>query len=227
MPAVPALIMAGSAVYGAYQARRASQEAQQRSPEELAAMTSSQRLAGLTAGQGQQVFNTAMPAVQRTLGYYGTLLNGTRAARNAAVAPETQSVANAYEGANRAIGRGYVRGGARDYALAENARGRAADVARLTTGVRPQAAQAMSSIAGGLLPQATANYQTAAGINEGLVGTGFANRRFGQEAGNMAGQNWGQLFARLMSVYGNRNRGGGVGGGNGTYYEPNDTNGFG
>lgn len=207
MPAIPALIMAGGALGSAYMSSRAASEASRRSPEERQAMSSSQRLSDLTASQGQQLFGAAMPAVQRTLGYYGTLLNGNRAARNAAVAPEAQSVANAYEGANRAIGRSYVRGGGRDYALAENARGRAGDIARLTTGVRPQAAQAMSAIAGGLLPNATANYGTAAGINEGLIGAGFNNRQFGQQAGMLAGQNWGQLFARLMAVYGNRNSG--------------------
>lgn len=232
MPAVPAAIMAGSAIYGAYQSRKAAHEAMQLSPVEQQAQSNSQRLATLTAGQGRQMFDRAMPAVGNTLNYYQTLLNGSKAARYAATSPEAESTSSAYEGANQAIGRSYIRGGQKDQALAENARARAGDIARLTTGVRPMAAQGTMGVAGQLLPAGAQAYGTSAGINEGLAGGGFRNRQLGQEAGANAGQNWGQLFARLLSIYGNKGIGGrsGMGyatGGNGQNYQPGWDAGFG
>lgn len=228
MPAVPALIMAGGAIGSAYLSKKAADKAQELSPAEQQAQRSSQQLSDLTAGQGRQMFNTAMPAVSNTLRYYQTLLSGNKSARYAATAPEAESVAGAYQGANEAIGRSYLRGGERDQAIAENARARAGDIARLTTGVRPMAAQGTMGVANTLLPTAAGSFGTAAGINQGLIGAGFQNRLLGQQVGAQQGMNWGQLVARLMSIYGQKGPGGySAGGGNGSYYQPNFDNGIG
>jgi hypothetical protein len=204
MPAVPALIGVAGSLGSAWLGSRAAKSAMQRSPEELDALTANTALARQSATQGSQLFSRSMPAVGNALNYYQTLLSGNRAARTAAMAPEAESVANAYEGANQAINRGYVRGGVRDTALAENARAKAGQIARLTTGVRPMAAQGMADIGSRLMGAGQQSVGTAAGINQGTIASGTQNRLIGMQAGQETTRSLGAIFARLLALYGQR-----------------------
>lgn len=214
MPAIPAIISGGAAIgsslIGGMFGKKAASTAMQKTPEEQNAFNANTKLAGQQTAQGNEMFNTAMPAVKSSLGYYNTLLSGNRAARVGAVAPEAESVSSAYEGANKAVGRGYVQGGAKDQAFAENARARAGAISRLTTGVRPMAANSMAQIGGSLLPGAAQRQGQAANIYGGQGYTEMQNRKMGQDAGSSTSANFGGLFARLMSLTG---KGGGGGGG--------------
>lgn len=232
MPAVPAIIYGGSALVSAYMssraAKKASETAMQKTPEEQQAFTNNQRLAGQQVSQGNQMFGAAMPAVKQGLNYYGTLLGGNRAARVGAVGPEAESTSSAFQGADTAVGRGYVQGGQRDQALAENARAKAGAISRLTTGVRPMAAAGSSAIASSLIPAAQRGYGTAAGIYGGQGASEFANRQYGGQVGSQASGNFGRLFANLMAtVSKGKNQGGGglypVGGGGGASTPGDDT----
>lgn len=232
MPAIPAIISGGAAIgsslIGGIMGKKAASSAMQKTPEEQNAFAANTRLAGQQTKQGNEMFNTAMPAVKSSLGYYNTLLSGNRAARVGAVAPEAESISSAYDGANRATARGYVQGGVRDQAIAENARAKAGQISRLTTGVRPGAAAAMSQIGASLLPGAAARAGTAANIYGGQGYTEMQNRKTGREAGGEASANFGGLFARLLSLTGKGGGGSGSGGGgNGLSYEPSDENGWG
>lgn len=214
MPAVPAIISGGAAIgsslIGGMFGKKAANTAMQKTPEEQAAFNANTKLATQQTQQGNEMFNTAMPAVRQGLNYYGTLLGGNRAARMGAMAPEAESIGSAYSGANTAIGKGYLQGGARDQALAENARSRAGQIARLTTGVRPMAAQGMAGMAAGLIPGAQRAYGSAAGIYGGQGNSEMANRDMGNKVGTQTSGNFGRLFAQLMNITG---KGGNKGGG--------------
>ena len=206
MPAIPAIIGVGGALGSSYLGSQAAKAAMQRSPEEIDALTANTALARQAATQGSQLFGRAMPAVGNALNYYQTLLSGNRAARTAAMAPEAESVASAYEGANQAINRGYVRGGVRDTALAENARAKAGQIARLTTGVRPMAAQGMADIGSRLMGAGQQGTQIASGINANTLASGAQNRLIGMQAGQATTQSLGAIFARLLSLYAPRGK---------------------
>lgn len=213
MPAVPALIMAGttigSSLLSSKIAGSAASQASQRSPEELAYMNSQTDLANQMRGQGQQAFGSAMPAIRSTLDYYQSLLNGDRQARMNAVSGEAQDTTAAYQGGANNIKRN-LRGGERDQALAENATSRAGAISRLVTGVRPGAAAASAQVGQGLLGAAGGFENSAAGIQGNLLSNSTYNRQqgnaYGQQAGADAGQNLGRLFGQLLPLLG----GGGV-----------------
>lgn len=176
----------------------------ERSPEELALMRSQTGLSDQLRRQGSDLFGSAMPGIQNTLGYYNTLLSGNRAARMGAVGQEAEDVAGAFAGADKAVGRRLV-GGERDQALAENARARAGQISRLTTGVRPQAAGAMANLGTNLIG-AGAGMQGASGdIGARLLSNSTNNRQQANQFGLQAGQNTtsqlGSLMARLMGSF--------------------------
>lgn len=184
-------------------ARDAAAAAAARTPEELALIKSQTALADQARTQSAALYKTAVPAVTSTLDYYKNLLSGNRSARFAAVSPEAQDVAAAYKGADASV-KNNLRGGERDQALAENARQRAGGIARLTTGVRPQAASALSSEGTSLLNTASGGTSAAGGIYSGLIANETGNRmnanQIGQEAGATTGKTYGSLIADLLSM---------------------------
>lgn len=227
MPAVPAIIMGGAALGSSLIGKKASDNAanaaSKRSPEELALMKSQTGLANQQAEQGSSLFRTAMPGIQSTLKYYQTLANGGRAARMGAVANEAEDVAGAYTGADNALLRSNLRGGERDAQLAENSRAKAGQVARLVTGVRPQASNALLGGSMGLLDAAGGNQRSAGGMFGTLLGNSTGNRLQGNAIGSQTGSaltgQLGKLFANIMdqskgsSWWGKGGSGGGGGDG--------------
>lgn len=208
MPAVPAIIMGGSAIGSALLGKKASdnasQAAQYRSPEETALLRSQTGLADQQRGQGAALFGQAMPAIQNTMRYYSTLLGGSRAARVAATSPEAESVSQAYGGADAALRRSNLRGGERDAQLAENQRAKAGQIARLVTGVRPQAAAGLGSQAMGLVGAGNAATTGAGALYSNLLGNATGNRLQANAVGQQAGQNTtdqiGRLVARIVGM---------------------------
>lgn len=208
MPAVPALIAAGGSLGAGYMGMRAANSTArtmgQRSPEELALMRQQTSFSKGMQRQGQELFATAMPGVRQTLDYYGTLLSGNRGAQMAAVAPEAESIADVYKGADRDVASRLV-GGERDQALAESKRAKAGQISRLISGVRPGAAAATGGMAAGLLGPAGSMMQggaaASAGLLENMTGNRLIANQMGQEAGANTARNIGQLIARLMGSF--------------------------
>lgn len=221
MPAVPLMIQGGMAVGGAlaskWAGKKAAASAMERTPTEQMALASGQQTAARTGQNANQLFANAMPAVGNATNYYQTLLSGGRGARRAATAGEAADIGSAYKGADTAVGKSYMQGGERNAALAENARQRVGAVSKLTTGVRPGAAQGLAAIGSNLIGQAGQQYGTSAAINSNIVGQEYQNRLQGQQAGADSASKWGGLFAQLSSMYkpGMFGKGGGGGGGNG------------
>lgn len=207
MPAVPAIIMGGSAIGSALLGKKASNDAAEaaskRSPEELALMKSQTGLADQQTRQGSQLFGAAMPGISSTLRYYQSLLSGGRGARVAATSSEAGDVASAYEGANASLARSNVRGGELVQQQAENARAKAGQISRLVTGVRPQAASALGGMSGGLVGAAQGSQGQAGGIYGSLTGNATQNRQQGNLIGMQTGANLtgtlGKLFANIMN----------------------------
>lgn len=223
MPAVPAIIMGGAAIgsslIGKKAAENSAEAASKRSPEEMALFKAQTGLANQEQAQGQQLFGTAMPAIQNTLRYYQTLLGGNRTARMGAVSGEAQDTAAAYSGANKALSRSGLRGGELVAQKAENERAKAGQIARLVTGVRPQAAAATAGQAQGLLGASSGFNAGAGNIFAGLLGNSTGNRlqgnAVGREAGSALTGQLGKLFANIMGSTRGKwwDKGGGGGGG--------------
>lgn len=217
IPLIASGISAGGSLGAAYMGSRAANSAQknaaQRSPEELALIKSQTGLADQQRRQGSALFAGAMPGINKSLDYYKTLLSGDRAAQTAAVAPEAETIGQAYSGADKAVRRQLV-GGERDQALAENSRARAGQISRLITGQRPAAAQGVAGLSAGLLGESGGFSGNAANITANLLGNETQNRQQANQVGRETGQNTteqlGALIARLLgtSFRGSGGRGG-------------------
>jgi hypothetical protein len=204
MPAAAPFILngalgVGSTIAGHYAGKSAAAGAMNRSPEEQQAINQSLALGRSSAQLGQQFSSLALPRISQGLNYYGTLLGGNRAAIRGAVSPELQDIGEAYKGADVAIGRGYMQGGQRDQALAENARAKAGQISRLIGGVRPMAAQGISQLGLGAAGIGQQQQYVSGLLNQGVAQQGFQNRLLGQRAGADAAAQWGGLFARLSA----------------------------
>ena len=202
MPAIPALITAGGYIGGQLLANKSAKDAQraamQRTPEELALIRSQTATSDALRKQGGELFKTAMPGVQSSLNYYQTLLNGNRAARTNAVAPEMGDTAQEFAGSEDAIKRN-LRGGERDEALAKNATERASAISRLTTGVRPGAAAGIAGLAPGVLGQGSSDQASSADIVGNLLGNETSNRQGANAYGFAAGQSTAAGIGALVS----------------------------
>lgn len=205
MPAaiVPALIGAGGSIGGGLLGMKSASDVSDAVSNSPAARAQTSLINQLRS-QGSTLFNNALPGMQQTLGYYRTLLGGDRAARMGAVAPEAQDISAAYSGANDALQRNYVTGGMRDQAVAENARARAGQIGRLLAGVRPQAAQALSSMTGGMVRGAEGMLAPAVSGGAGLVGNATTGTGMGLAAGSDTARQIGLLISNLVNSMSNR-----------------------
>src|SRR5688572_2928555 len=129
--AVPLAMAGGGALLGKVMGKSATNAAMQRSPEERQYLGAQTRLADMLSSQGGQLFKTAMPGIQSSMGYYQKLLHGDRATMTGALAPERAEITDSYAGAQKAIERTGARGGERDAALTNLANSRAGAYSRL------------------------------------------------------------------------------------------------
>lgn len=159
-------------------------------------------------GMANKLTGAALPGASKALGYYSTLLNGSRGQMQTATAGPRGAINDTYRGAARGVSHS-LTGGARDTALGELSRDRAGKVAGLTTGVQPAAAEGLGALSGGLLGQGGAQLGNAGMTGANLLSGAAGNWResMGADSG-MKG--WGGLVASLMNQWGGR--GGGTGG---------------
>jgi hypothetical protein len=206
-PAVPWIVKGGSLLGGWLGGRQAQKSAQQRSPEELAALQGAQSAGNTLMQQGQTLTSTGLPAIQKSLGYYQTLLGGNRAAQALATAGPRAAITDTYRGAERNLERAGVRGAQKDVAEAELGRDRAAQVAGLTAGVQPGAAAALMQGGSGLVGQGSSILSGAGSLWSGLLGQGFENRKYARGEGEKAGTGIGSLLFDVLSGFGGKKGG--------------------
>lgn len=215
----------GSAVAGLFgrkasgpsRGQRGAMEATQRGGEELSAaarplLQQGQQLAGQGAGYLQQGARALGPAAQ----YYQNIL-GSRRSATEALAPETTSALEYYRGAEGKTRR-TMRGGARDYALAELDRQKVGQIAGFLPSARRAAAEGATGVGqayGGLGGQAGGLGVGLSGQGIGALGQGaylqsglFDQASRLREQEREGGKGWGSFIYDILSGIGG-GRGGG------------------
>lgn len=212
-PAIPWIVKGGSLLGGWLAGRKAEKSAMQRSPEEQQALTGAQGAAGLLGRYGGQLFGAGQQTLGQGVGqlgtagnYWDTLLRGSRAAMAQATAGPRAALTEQYRGAERGLERSGLRGAVKDLASANLSRQRAGQIAGLTTGVQPAAAQGLADIGSqlgnlGLNTTQLGLGSTEAGANiwQRLLGAGFENRKYGRAEGAAANKNIGSLIFDILS----------------------------
>lgn len=213
-----AIALGGSLLGGWLGGKKATSSAMARSPEEQAALSGAQDAAGQFGRYGQELYSGG----RQTLGqgtemlgtagnYWDTLLRGSRAAMSQATAGPRAALTEQYRGAERGLERSGLRGAVKDLASANLSRDRAGQIAGLTTGVQPMAAQGLAGIGGELgglglsqLGQGLGATEAGANIWQRLLGAGFENRKYGRAEGAIASKNIGSLIFDILSGLGKR-----------------------
>lgn len=212
-PAVPWLIKGGAALGGALLGRKAQSSAMQRSPEEAMALQGAQSTAQNLTTQGNTLLGQGAPLLGQAGNYWQTLLGGNRAAMAQATAGPRAALTDVYRGAEANLDRSGIRGAQRDVAAAELGRDRAGQIARLTTGVQPAAAQGVGMIGNQLLGTGASLAEGAGSIWGNLLGQGQYNRMYGRAEGEKSSKAIGSLIFDILSgTLGKKFGGGGVSG---------------
>lgn len=201
-------IQAGGAVAGALAGRKATSMAQQRSPEELAALSGARGIGDQASRAASSILGESKPYMAQAGQYYQTLLRGSRPAMAQAVAGPSAEIGARYRGAERGLAQMGVRGAARDVAKANLNRQRASDVSGLITGLQPGAADALAKLGISGMQTAGPLLGTAGNIYGNLLGYGAENRRYARSEGEKTSKAIG-AFTRDIGDVLNRPRGGG------------------
>ena len=153
------------------------------SKEQKAGMQGAQQATDVLSSYSRPLMSTGMQFARqgdRSLGqatdYYSGILGGDRSKIMAHMSPEIGGVLDAYRGSERSIGRN-LRGGSRDYALAELSRQKAGQVAGLIPQARRNAAEAMGDLGQTYLAGGTTF--TGQGVNTAANAAGAANQLYG------------------------------------------------
>lgn len=225
MPVVPFIPTIASTVGSIFGGKRATQAAQQRSPEEQQALQGGQAAGSALAGQGTNLFGTGtgmMTTGQQTLAqptnYYQKLLGGNRALQTQAISAPRGAISDVYRGAERSLEKGGVRGAERDVQQGELSRQRAGQISSLITGVQPSAAQALTGIGqqqvqsgAGIAGQGVGATGQSGNLFAALLGQGAQNRMYARQEGEKAGGGFGSILFDILKGVGSK--GGGFTGG--------------
>jgi hypothetical protein len=198
MPVVPFIPAAASLIGGIIGGKKATSSAMKRSPEELRALAGAQGAAGTLMGQSEKLMGAGLPYLRQAGGYYSTLLGGNRAAMTQAVAGPRAALTDVYRGAERNLERSNVRGAARDVAQAELGRERAGQIASLTTGVQPFAAQGLASLGLPLTELGQRGAGQAGSLYGNLLEQGAINRQYARGEGEKAGAGLGGFIFDIL-----------------------------
>jgi hypothetical protein len=209
MPVVPFMPLIAQGVGmlgGAFAGKKATDSAQQRSPEEAAALTGATGAANTLTNTGSSLINQGRDYSAKPAGFYGSLLSGNRAAMAQTTAAPRAQLQEGIRGAQSQIGQSGVRGAAKEVLSGNLARQGQSQVAGLTTGVQPTAAAGLAGLSGNMLQAGAPMLGQAGNIFGNLLGQGFVNRKYAREEGGNTGTAIGKLVAgsgpMLQSVFG-------------------------
>lgn len=152
---------------------------------------------GSTLGQAGFLGSTANPLLSRAAGYYQALLGNSRAGLQTAIAPQVNSIADTYRGAEAGITQQGLRGGAKDMAVANLERDKAGAIGALPLQAKSAAAGAGGQLGATLSGQSLGGYQ-------GLLGVGENARQFNVGQSNLTGQGLGSLTAQILQSTGGK-----------------------
>lgn len=199
-PALPWIGKGLSFLGGMIGAKKAQSSAQQRSPEELAALNAATTAGNQMTSTGTSLMQSGQPAAQQAMSYYSTLLGGNRGQMALATAAPRASITDTYRGAAKSLDQAGVRGAQRSQAQAELARDKAGDISRLTTGVQPGAAAALGDMGTNLISQGGTLMSNAGSLWSGLLSQGQQNRVYARGEGEKAGKSIGGFLFDILSA---------------------------
>lgn len=199
IPFIPLIASGVSAGVGLYQQHKANQQQQP-------LMQSATDLAKQQAGQGRQLFNFGMPLLERSAGYYGSLLSGNRASVQRTLAPTIAQMTDVYTGAERNLSR-MTPGAGRDEAIANLNKQRAGAIGGLPFQARQGAADALTNIGSSATGGGVNATGSAGGLYGGLLGQQLALDKFSSEQQYQMGQNLSSLISQFIQAYRARNQG--------------------
>jgi len=196
----PPITQAGGAVVGGMVAKKAQQGALERSPEEAASLAGAMGAAKGMGQAGTSLLNESRPYMAQPASYYQTLLRGSRGAMANAVAGSRGVLNDTYRGQSQQLQQAGVRGAARQQLQGDINRNRASQVAKLTTGVQPYAADELAKLGTTMAQTATPLAGNAGNIYARLLDSGANNRAAAILEGEKTGKPIGQLIADLGKV---------------------------
>jgi hypothetical protein len=236
MPVVPFIPMIASGI-GALVSKKVGQKAtaaaQERSPEEAAALSGATGAANTLSQTGSSLVSQGTGALGKAGSYYGTLLGGNRAAMAQATAAPRAQLQEGIRGAQTQLASSGIRGAARDQLSGNLMRQGASAVSGLTTGVQPMAAQGLGAVGSSLNATGAPMLGQSGNIFQNLLGQGFTNRKYARDEGEKSGTAMGNIIAGagpiLQKTFGGNSGGGGLypTGGGGGYSDPSDEAGWG
>ena len=215
--AVPFALKAGAMIGGSLLGKKLSGP----SNEQKAATAGTQQSAAQLAGMAPPLMKTGQEMTQaggQTLGaagdYYKNILSNRQSARES-LAPEMQGALEFYKGAEGKAKR-TMRGGSRDYAVAELDRQKVGQMAGMLPAARAMAAQGAGNVGGQQVGagSAASGQGINAASNAAYVNSGLFNQASqirGQE--QEGGKNWGNLLYDVAGMIPWGKKGGGGGGG--------------
>jgi hypothetical protein len=202
MPVIPLAVMAGGAIISHFASKKATADAQQRSPEEQTALAGATGGAATLKAAGTEQLATGAETQKPATNYFQTLLHGNRAQQAEATAAPTARITDVYSGAQRGLEQAGVRGAAKDVASSNLNRDRASNIAGLVTGVQPAAASALTSIGQTQQAQGAGMVGSASNTYGNILGQGQANRTQAQKAGTAAASAVGDITTSAAKVAG-------------------------
>jgi hypothetical protein len=116
-----------------------------------------------------------------------------------ATAAPRAAITDVYRGAERSVEKSGVQGAAKDVQMGELNRQRAGQIAGLTTGVQPAAADRLTDIGQTQTGQGAPMIGEAGSIYSNLLGQGAANRVYGRGEGEKAGTGVGGFLFDIMN----------------------------
>ncbi len=202
--AVPFAIKAGSMLAGSLLGKKLSGPSKQQQAamqQGQASSTALTQAAGPLMQQGNALSQAGAADYEPAASYYRNILTDRSQARNA-LAPEIKNAQDFYSGASSKAAR-TMRGGARDYALAQLDRERVGNIAMMLPTARANAAQGLGALAGQQVDAGTR--LTGLGTNA-LSNAGYLNSRAFDDATAIRNQEekggsmWGQFLGDIAEA---------------------------
>jgi len=179
----PLIAQGAGVAAGALVGRQAQKNALKRSPEEQAALKGAQGAANQLGRVGGELTQQGQDYQRKPGQYFETLLNGNRAAMSQAVAGPTAQITGNYRGAERNLQQQGIRGAARDQAAADLNRQRVSQIAGLTTGMQPYAAEQLAKLGQDNISTGVNALGQGGQLHSGLLGQGYTNRVYSRKEG--------------------------------------------
>lgn len=210
-PAIPLIAQGVGALVGHFAGKKATSAAQKRSDEENVSLEGGQETGAEALSAGTGLMKQGRPMIADAGNYYKTLLHGNRAAMGLATAAPRASITDSYRGAARNLDQSGIRGAAKDVHAGELNRQRAGQIAGLTTGVQPAAAEALGNLGTETTRTGVPLYNTAGNVYTNLLGQGSNNRQYARREGENTGAAIGSLIRDVGGLAAKRWPGGGGG----------------